>query len=107
MKAGTATKLVLNTITTAAMVRSGKVFDNLMVDLQVTCAKLQDRGERILVETLGVERDEARSLLEGSGGNVKRALENLVIDNYLFGVAAVGADGNESVVAFPTSQLRR
>jgi N-acetylmuramic acid 6-phosphate etherase len=74
MKAGTATKLVLNSITTAAMVRSGKVFGNLMVDLQVTCAKLQGRGERILMETLGLKRDAARRLLADAGGHVKRAL---------------------------------
>jgi N-acetylmuramic acid 6-phosphate etherase len=74
MKAGTATKLVLNTITTGAMVRLGKVYGNLMVDLQVTCEKLRDRGERILVEMLGVERDEATRLLDRSGGHVKTAL---------------------------------
>jgi len=74
MKAGTATKLVLNTITTSAMVLTGKVHGNLMVDLQVTCAKLQDRGERILVELLEVERDRARELLAGAGGSVKTAL---------------------------------
>lgn len=74
MKAGTATKLVLNTITTGAMVRLGKVYGNLMVDLQVTCNKLQDRAERILMELLSVERDRARSLLAESGGHVKTAL---------------------------------
>jgi len=74
MKAGTATKLVLNTITTGAMIRLGKVYGNLMVDLQVTCQKLQDRGERILVETLGVTRDAARALLDAAGGSVKTAL---------------------------------
>jgi N-acetylmuramic acid 6-phosphate etherase len=74
MKAGTATKLVLNTITTGAMVRLGKVHGNLMVDLQVTCEKLQDRAERILVTLLDVDRDRARSLLDGSGGHVKTAL---------------------------------
>ncbi|MBI5279772.1 MAG: N-acetylmuramic acid 6-phosphate etherase [Burkholderiales bacterium] len=74
MKAGTATKLVLNTISTAAMVKTGKVFGNLMVDLQVTCQKLQDRGERILMETLGIERWEAQHLLEASGGHVKLAI---------------------------------
>ena len=74
MKAGTATKLVLNTITTGAMVRMGKVYGNLMVDLQVTCEKLQDRGERILAEMLGVERDEAAELLERADGHVKTAL---------------------------------
>jgi N-acetylmuramic acid 6-phosphate etherase len=74
MKAGTATKIVLNTISTAAMVKTGKVYGNLMVDLQVTCQKLQDRGERILMETLGVERWEAQKLLEDSGGHVKTAI---------------------------------
>lgn len=74
MKAGTATKMVLNTITTSAMVRLGKVYGNLMVDLQVTCEKLRDRGQRILVETLGVERDRAAELLEGAGGHVKTAI---------------------------------
>ena len=74
MKAGTATKLVLNTITTGAMVRLGKVYGNLMVDLQVTCEKLRDRGERILQSMLGLERRAAAELLERSGGHVKTAL---------------------------------
>jgi N-acetylmuramic acid 6-phosphate etherase len=74
MKAGTATKLVLNTITTGAMVRLGKVYGNLMVDLQVTCEKLRDRGERILGSLLGIERPAAGALLERSGGHVKTAL---------------------------------
>jgi N-acetylmuramic acid 6-phosphate etherase len=74
MKAGTATKMVLNTISTAAMIKTGKVYGNLMVDLQVTCQKLQDRGERILMDTLGVERAEAMRLLEASGGHVKTAI---------------------------------
>jgi N-acetylmuramic acid 6-phosphate etherase len=74
MKAGTATKMVLNTISTAAMVKLGKVYGNLMVDLQVTCQKLQDRGERILMETLRLPRPEARALLESSGGHVKTAI---------------------------------
>lgn len=74
MKAGTATKMVLNTITTGSMVRLGKVFGNLMVDLQVTCQKLQDRGERILVETTGIDRPEAGKLLDNAGGHVKTAI---------------------------------
>jgi N-acetylmuramic acid 6-phosphate etherase len=74
MKAGTATKLVLNTITTGAMVRMGKVYGNLMVDLQVTCEKLRDRGERILESMLGLERAAAADLLERAGGHVKTAL---------------------------------
>lgn len=74
MKAGTATKVVLNTITTGAMVLMGKVLGNLMVDLQVTCQKLQDRGERILMEATGMERDAAAYLLDQAGGHVKTAL---------------------------------
>jgi len=74
MKAGTATKIVLNTITTGAMVLMGKVLGNLMVDLHVTCKKLQDRGERILMEATGMERDAAASLLDLAAGHVKTAL---------------------------------
>lgn len=74
MKAGTATKMVLNTITTASMVKLGKVYGNLMVDLQVTCEKLRDRGERILMETVGVDRAGAAALLEEAGGHVKTAI---------------------------------
>jgi N-acetylmuramic acid 6-phosphate etherase len=74
MKAGTTTKMVLNTITTGVMVQAGKTWGNLMVDLTVTCDKLQDRGERILRATLGVEAGEARRLLDAAGGRVKTAL---------------------------------
>ena len=74
MKAGTATKLVLNTITTSSMVKLGKVYGNLMVDLQVTCLKLRDRGQRILMETVGVTRDRAEQLLDDAGGHVKTAI---------------------------------
>jgi N-acetylmuramic acid 6-phosphate etherase len=74
MKAGTATKLVLNTLTTGAMIRTGKVFGNLMVDLRATNEKLRDRSERILMETLDLERDAARGLLTRAGGSVKTAM---------------------------------
>lgn len=74
LKAGTATKLVLNTITTGAMIRLGKVYGNLMVDLRVTNQKLQDRSLRILRETLELEVDEATALLEEAGGSVKTAI---------------------------------
>ena len=57
MKAGTATKLVLNMITTGAMIRLGKTFGNLMVDLRATNDKLADRSERILMEVCEVDRD--------------------------------------------------
>ncbi len=74
MKAGTATKLILNTITTGAMIRLGKTYGNLMVDLKATNEKLRDRSERIVVEVCGVTRDEARALLTRSGGHVKTAI---------------------------------
>ncbi|MCI0435588.1 MAG: N-acetylmuramic acid 6-phosphate etherase [Gemmatimonadetes bacterium] len=74
MKAGTATKMVLNTITTAAMVRMGKVYGNLMVDLQITARKLQDRAQRILTEVLDLEPAAATMLLERANGHVKTAI---------------------------------
>jgi N-acetylmuramic acid 6-phosphate etherase len=74
MKAGTATKLVLNTLTTGAMVRLGKTYGNLMVDLQVRNQKLADRGERIVMEVAGVDRDRARAALEAAGGSVRTAI---------------------------------
>jgi len=74
MKAGTATKLVLNTITTGAMIRLGKTYGNLMVDLKATNNKLTDRSERIVVEVGGVSREEARKLLNASGRSVKTAI---------------------------------
>ncbi len=74
MKAGTATKLVLNTITTATMVLLGKTYENLMVDLQATCEKLRDRACRILVETTGVGYEEAAAVITRAGGSVKAAI---------------------------------
>jgi N-acetylmuramic acid 6-phosphate etherase len=74
LKAGTATKLVLNMLTTTAMIGLGKVYGNLMVDLQVTAEKLEDRGRRILRDLLGVGYDEAGELLRRAGGSVKAAL---------------------------------
>lgn len=74
MKAGTATKLVLNTITTGAMIRMGKTFGNLMVDLRATNAKLRDRSERIVMEVCDMDRDAARALIDKAGGVVKTAI---------------------------------
>ena len=74
MKAGTATKLVLNMITTGAMIRMGKTFGNLMVDLRATNNKLKERSERILMEVCGVERERARALLAEADGRVKVAI---------------------------------
>ncbi len=74
MKAGTATKLVLNMITTGAMIRIGKTYGNLMVDLRATNNKLVDRSERIVSEVCGVTREEARKLLDASDKSVKTAI---------------------------------
>jgi len=75
MKAGTATKMVLNLISTIAMVQVGKVYQNLMVDVNTRAnAKLVDRGTRMIQTITGVDRDEARALLESAGGRVKTAL---------------------------------
>jgi N-acetylmuramic acid 6-phosphate etherase len=74
MKAGTATKLVLNTLTTAAMIRLGKVYGNLMVDLRATNAKLRDRSVRIVMAVTGLERAKALRLLTRADGKVKVAL---------------------------------
>jgi N-acetylmuramic acid 6-phosphate etherase len=74
MKAGTATKLVLNTITTGAMIRLGKTYGNLMVDLRATNNKLIDRSQRIVMEVCGISREEARKLLEEADKSVKTAI---------------------------------
>jgi N-acetylmuramic acid 6-phosphate etherase len=74
LKAGTATKLVLNTISTVAMVRLGKVYENLMVDLRATNEKLWDRGARIVSTLMGLSREQSMELLGRAGGHVKTAV---------------------------------
>jgi N-acetylmuramic acid 6-phosphate etherase len=74
MKAGTATKLVLNTLTTAAMIRLGKVYGNLMVDLRAVNNKLRDRSLRIVMELTGLSRARAHTLLQRADGQLKSAV---------------------------------
>ena len=74
MKAATATKLVLNTITTGAMIRMGRAYGNLMVDLMAWSDKLRDRGERIVMECCEVDREAARAAIEAAGGSAKLAI---------------------------------
>lgn len=74
MKAGTATKLVLNTITTGAMIRMGRAYGNLMIDLMAWSEKLKDRGERIVMEVCGVDRKRARQAIDQAEGSVKLAI---------------------------------
>ncbi len=74
LKAGTATKLVLNQISTGAMIRSGRVLGNLMVSLTPTCEKLVDRSLRIVSQAVGCSREQASELLARSDGRVQVAI---------------------------------
>jgi N-acetylmuramic acid 6-phosphate etherase len=98
MKAGTATKLVLNTLTTGAMIRLGKTYGNLMVDLRATNAKLVDRGERIVMEVSGVGREKARAAIDGAGGSVRTAI--------IMAKQGVGREQAESLLAEHDNHLR-
>lgn len=93
MKAGTATKLILNTISTGAMIRIGKTFGNLMVDLRATNAKLRDRSERILIEVCGIDREQAKSLLAAAGGSVKLGIVMNALGTDRAGAEAALASG--------------
>lgn len=74
MKSGTAQKMVLNMLTTASMIRMGKVFENVMVDLQLTNKKLEERAKHVIMMLSGCSYDVAMNLLEHSDGHVKTAL---------------------------------
>ncbi len=80
MKSGTAQKLVLNMITTAAMVRIGKVYENMMVDLRRTSEKLVERGIRTVMMVTGVEYEEADDVLDRCDGHVKTAIVIILAD---------------------------
>jgi len=74
MKSGTAQKLVLNMLTTTAMIRLGKVYENMMVDLQLTNQKLVERSKRIVMMATGVDYDRAAEVLTQAHGHVKSAI---------------------------------
>ena len=74
LKAGTATKIVLNMLTTASMIRIGKTYGNLMVDVQTGSEKLRDRARRIIIIVTGLEYDDADKLLRKAHWNVKAAI---------------------------------
>lgn len=74
MKSGTAQKLVLNMLTTASMIRLGKVYENMMIDLQMTNKKLVERSKKIIMTITGVSYDEAERFLSEADGHVKTAL---------------------------------
>ena len=98
MKAGTATKLALNTLSTAVMVKLGKVYGNRMVDVAASNSKLVDRSLRILRDLAGVERERGLTLLEDAGGSVKLAL--------LMAAAALSVDQAEALLLQHDQQLR-
>jgi N-acetylmuramic acid 6-phosphate etherase len=78
LKAGTAEKLVCNMLSTATMVRLGKVYGNLMVDVRATNAKLVDRARRIVVQATGADPRDAERALEAAGGHAKTAIMMLL-----------------------------
>ncbi|MBZ0303055.1 MAG: N-acetylmuramic acid 6-phosphate etherase, partial [Anaerolineae bacterium] len=79
LKSGTAQKLILNMISTATMIKLGKVYNNLMVDVRVSNQKLADRARRIISEVTGVSAEEAAALLEQTGSEVKPAIVMAVL----------------------------
>jgi N-acetylmuramic acid 6-phosphate etherase len=99
LKAGSATKAVLNAITTAAMVRLGKAYENLMVDLKQTSAKLVDRARRIVATAADVSGEEADRLLRAAGGEAKTAI--------VMGRLAVSAVEARKRLARAGGQVRR
>ena len=98
MKAGSATKMVLNMLSTGVMVRSGLTFGNLMVNVRPTNAKLVDRAERIIAEAVGCDAKSAARLLEESGKDVKVAI--------VMGRLGVEREAAEKVLQAAGGQLR-
>ena len=78
MKAGTAQKLVLNMLSTGAMIKSGKVFSNLMVDVQSTNKKLIERAKRIAINATGCDYETAERAIAASDGSVKTAIVMII-----------------------------
>ena len=74
MKSGTAQKMVLNMITTTAMIQLGKVYQDMMVDLRMNSKKLEERAKRVLMIATGVDYETASDALGNAGGHVKSAL---------------------------------
>jgi N-acetylmuramic acid 6-phosphate etherase len=99
LKAGTATKLVLNMISTASMIRWGKVYDNLMVDLTPVNAKLRRRALGLVARIGGVDPGRAEDLLRVTGGNVKAAI--------VIGRSGVGAEEAQEILDRHGGVLRR
>lgn len=107
LKAGTAQKLVLNMLSTASMVKLGKVYGNLMVDVGVTNAKLQQRAERIVAELADISTDEAADLLRQTNNRVKPAvvMALLGVDASTAQRKLDAADGHLRLVLGDTGQI--
>ena len=105
MKAGTAQKMVLNMLSTGAMVKLGKVYGNLMVDVQATNEKLRVRSENIVMQATGADRETARVTLISAGGGVKLAICMLLtgVDAEKARARLVAAGGRLRVVMGETS----
>ena len=99
LKAGTATKMALNILSTGVMVRLGKVYGNRMVDVAVTNSKLEDRALRMLEDLGDMDRHQAREWLQRSGGSVKLAL--------LMASAGISASEAQERLSRCDGQLRR
>jgi N-acetylmuramic acid 6-phosphate etherase len=98
LKAGTSQKLILNMLSTAAFTRLGRVYENLMVDMQAANEKLKERARRIVREAAGVPEDEAGRLLHAAGGSVKVAV--------VMGVVKVSADEARSLLDVAGGHVR-
>lgn len=107
LKSGTAQKLVLNMFSTITMIRLGKTFGNLMVDLQITNEKLRDRAKRIVSQATGVSQSEAASALAESGDHVKVAIVMILlgVDAAVARTRLSAADGKvrEAIREYPPS----
>ena len=99
LKAGTATKMALNILSTGVMVRLGKVYGNRMVDVAASNSKLVDRSMRILRDLLGLDRGASQALLGSAGGSVKRAL--------VMGSCQLDAAAADALLKAHGSDLRR
>ena len=80
LKAGTAEKMILNMISTAAMVQIGKSYGNLMVDVVLSNEKLQVRAENIVMQATGVDRETAKRTIVSAGGRCKTAITMILAD---------------------------
>lgn len=106
MKAGTAEKLVLNMISTAAMIRLGKVYENMMVDLWATSQKLVERSKRVIMIATGVDYDTAVEYLEKAKGSVKIAIV-MILGNVDYDTAVKYLDEADGFVRIALQKIQK